>query len=129
MSLTDSSANFRARADALGVDSAVLRLLVGGGLDTMSKFAFSSAYVPGQQDETRFVEALKSVMQRDPTIPELAVLRRLLHECYAITAAELKQTVERSEDAPPQAVGTTRSCRSSRAAAETFEGHQHPRIS
>ena len=102
MSLTDSSANFRARADALGVDSAVVRLLVDGGLDTMSKFAFSSAYVPGQQDETQFVEALKSVMHRDPTIPELAVLRRLLHECYAITAAELKQTVERSEDAPPK---------------------------
>ena len=37
MAITDSAAAFAARAKALGLDDAVLQLVVGGGLDTMSK--------------------------------------------------------------------------------------------
>ncbi|CAE7816597.1 SLC24A2 [Symbiodinium sp. CCMP2592] len=47
MSVTDSTANFRARAIALGLDEAVLQKIIDGGIDTLAKFAFSSSYTPG----------------------------------------------------------------------------------
>ena len=100
MAITDSAAAFAARAKALGLDDAVLQLVMGGGLDTMSKFAFSSSYVPGQAQETPFVDSMKAVLRRDPTVPELAILRRLLHECFAMTSTALKQIVEKTDDAP-----------------------------
>ena len=67
-------------------------------LDTISKFAFCSSYVPGQTNERPFVEAITNALLRDPTVGELAALRRLLRESYSMTAAELKQSVERQED-------------------------------
>ena len=100
MSLTDSEANFKARATHLGLGEPVLQLLVDAGLTTLSLFAFSSAYVPGQSDEKPFQDAMKAALKRDPTVGELAVLRRLLHESYALTAAELKRSVDVTEDAP-----------------------------
>ena len=100
MSITESVAAFKARATHLGLAEGALQLLIDGGIDAMSKYAFSSAYVPGQQDEAPFITALKTVMSRDPTVAELSVLRRLLHECYAMASASMKQIVEKSEDAP-----------------------------
>ena len=66
----------------------------------MSKFAFSSSYVPGQAQETPFVDSMKAVLRRDPTVSELAILRRLLHECFAMTSTALKQIVEKTDDTP-----------------------------
>ena len=40
------------------------------------------------------------MLKRDATVGELAVMRRLLHEAYSMASAELRQSVERSEDAP-----------------------------
>ena len=100
MAITDSEAAFKARAAALGLQEPVLQLLVDGGLNTMSRFAFSSAYVPGHPDETAFVAALKTIMSRDPEVAELAILRRLLRESYALSASALKQIAEQTEDGP-----------------------------
>ena len=100
MSVTDSVANFSARALALGLEAAVLQAVIDSGVDTMAKFAFSSSYVPGQTDESPFTDAVSSMLGRGASVGELAVLRRLLHECFALTSAELKQSVERTEDAP-----------------------------
>ena len=100
MSLTDSVANFQASALKLGLDPAVLKLVTDGGVDTIAKYAFVSSFVPGGSDERPFVDALKALLKRDPTVGELAVLRRLHVECYSLTAAELKQQVERTADAP-----------------------------
>ncbi len=63
-----------------------------------SKFAFSSSYVPGQQDGQPFRDAMDAALSNPPSVGEAATSRRLLHECYAMTAAELKQAVDRSED-------------------------------
>ena len=87
MSITDSKANFEA---------GVLQLIISGGVDTIAKFAFVSSFVPGGA-ETPFVAAIKSLLSRDPTVGELSVLRRL---SYSLTAAELRQQVERTADAP-----------------------------
>ena len=72
--------------------------LVAAGLDAISKYGFSSCYVPGQTEERPFVEAMTIAIGRDLTVGELAALRRLLHESFSMTAAELKQSVERQED-------------------------------
>ena len=70
MSVTDSEPNFR---------------------DAISKYAFSSSYVPGAPDEQP---------GGPPSLGVMAMLRRLLHESFAMTSAELKASVERVEDAP-----------------------------
>ena len=44
------------------------------------------------------MEAIAVALGRDASVGELAALRRLLHESYSMTAAELKQSVERQED-------------------------------
>ena len=100
MSLTDSEPNFRSRCLALGLDEALVTTLVDSGINTISKYAFSSSYVPGMADETPFTNAIQTAMGRAPTVGELASLRRLFHECYALTASELKAHAERVEDAP-----------------------------
>ena len=98
MSVTDSTPNFLARCSALGLSEQIQDEVVVAGLDTISKFAFSSSYVPGQQDEQPFRDAMRAALTNPPSVGEAATLRRLLHESYAMTAAELKQTVDRSED-------------------------------
>ena len=100
MSVTDSTPNFRARAAAVGLEGTVLDLVIASGVDTLAKYAFCSAYVPGQPDEAPFKVAVRDMLKREATVGELAVLRRLLHEAYSMTAAELRQSVDRSEDAP-----------------------------
>ena len=100
MSLTDSEPNFRARATALGLDEADVQALCNNGVNTLAKYAFSSAYVPGNSDESPFVQAMTTALGADPTLGQLASLRRLFHEAYSLTAAELKHSVERVEDMP-----------------------------
>ena len=55
---------------------------------------------PGMQEERPFTNAMATALGRDPNLGELALLRRLLHECYALVSAELQSSVERVEDAP-----------------------------
>ena len=100
MSLTDSEPNFRARAVALGLADDVVEALCTNGVNTLAKFAFSSAYVPGNSDEAPFVTTMTTALGADPTLGQLASLRRLFHEAYSLTAAELKHSVERVEDMP-----------------------------
>ena len=88
VSLTDSAANFQASALKLGLDPAVLKLVTDGGVDAIAKYAFVSSFVPGGSDEWPFVDALTALLKRDPTVGELAVLRRLHVECYSLTAAD-----------------------------------------
>ena len=47
--------------------------------------------MPGQSNETEFLTAIKAIMKRDASVGELSCLRRLLHEAYSMSAAELKE--------------------------------------
>ena len=100
MSLTDSEPNFRSRCAVLGLDDALVEQRVNSGINTIAKCAFSSSYVPGMPDESPFTNSIQTALSREPTVGELACLRRLFHECYALTASELKSHAERVEDAP-----------------------------
>ena len=98
MSVTDSEANFRARAQALGLENNLVEKFVSAGINSLAKFAFSSNYVPGAGEDTPFVDAIQTVLDRDASLGELATLRRLHHEAYAMSAAELKLSVERCDE-------------------------------
>eukprot|EP00439_Symbiodinium_sp_Y106_P001289 s9557_g1.t1 len=102
MAITESKANFASRATALGLDEAVLSKFVGSGIDCMSKYAFLSSFVPGNTDEKPFTDAVVKVLGRDPSIAELSVLHRLLHESYNLTVSELQVQVERTDDSAPR---------------------------
>ena len=102
MAITESKANFASRATALGLDEAVLAKFVSSGIDCMSKYAFLSSFVPGNTDEKPFTDAVVKVLGRDPSIAELSVLRRLLHESYNLTVSELQVQVERTDDSAPR---------------------------
>ena len=98
MSFADSKPVFTDRATASGLSEEIRANLETAGLNTLSKFAFSSSYVPGSGDDTEFVKTLKAVLSRDPTLGELASFRKLLHEAYSLVTQEMKQQLERSED-------------------------------
>ena len=96
--VTDLEANFRARAQALGLEINLVEKFVSAGINSLAKFAFSSNYVPGAGEDTPFVDAIQTVLDRDASLGELATLRRLHHEAYAMSAAELKLSVERCNE-------------------------------
>ena len=101
MSVTDSEAVFRSRCLAIGLKDDVVKLLQSSGLNTMGSYAFCSSYVPGSADEKPFLEVIKAALKRDPTVGELAALRRMLNESYAVSSAEMKSMVEgQSEEQP-----------------------------
>ena len=102
MAITESKANFASRATALGLDEAVLAKFVSSGIDCMSKYAFLSSFVPGNTGEKPFTDAVVKVLGRDPSIAELSVLRRLLHESYNLAVSELQVQVERTDDSAPR---------------------------
>lgn len=97
-SFGDSEAVFKDRVSAAGLDDAILKALTDAGFKTLSKFAFSSSYVPGSADDAAFVATVKAILKRDPNLSELASFRRLLHESFSLVTAEMKQQLERTED-------------------------------
>ena len=89
MSVTDSAPNFLARCSALGLSEQIQDELVLAGLDTISKFAFSSSYVPGQQDEQPFRDAMQAALTNPPSVGEAATLtltRKLCNDCSRVKA-------------------------------------------
>ena len=84
----DSEAVFRNRGQHVGVTEAVLNLFKNNGITTMGQFAFASSYVPGAADDKPFTDLVKKAISRDPTLGEIASLRRLFSESYAAAAAE-----------------------------------------
>ena len=72
MAFADSKPVFKDRAVAAGISEEIFERLSDAKLDTLSKFAFASSYVPGSGDDTEFVKTLKSVLGRDADLSELA---------------------------------------------------------
>ena len=61
------------------------------GWPTMGKFAFSSSYVPGQPDESKFIKNV--VVRLGLTEDDIRVsgLRRLFFEAYTVAASEMRR--------------------------------------
>lgn len=100
MSIVDSVAVFRDRALRNGMSEPVYTLLKDSGLDTLGKLAFASSYVPGSSDDTPFVDLVKRAFKRDPSIAEMAIIRRLFNESYAAASQEMKTLIEQTDEGP-----------------------------
>ena len=98
MAFADSKPLFEDRTVAAGISEEVFEKLSDAKLDTLSKFAFASSYVPGSGDDSEFVKTLKSVLGRDADLSEFASFRKSLHEAYSLVTQEMKQQLERSEE-------------------------------
>lgn len=93
-SFADSEPVFTDRAKAAGLSEDVIKLVHDAGFKSLSKFAFSSSYIPGSGDDSAFVKTLRAVLNREATLGELASFRKLLHESYSLVTAEMKQQLE-----------------------------------
>ena len=100
-STLESEAEFAARAKEIGLDDAVITRLSRNGVKSFGALAFITPYRPGQVDEQPFLTALNTVLGRDPTNPELIILRRLFFESCTLSISELKQRTERDDATEP----------------------------
>ena len=97
----ESAAAFAARAREIGLDDAVIDLLNRNGVSSFGSLAFITAYRPGQADEQPFLTALRTVLGREPSNPELIILRRLFFESCTLSISELTQRAQRDDATEP----------------------------
>ena len=100
-STLESEASFKARAKEIGLAETVVNELVANGVKSFGSLAFITPYRPGQSDEAPLIEALKKVLNRDPTNPELIILRRLFFESCTLALSDMKQRTERDDTSEP----------------------------
>ena len=98
MSYGDSTAVFEQRALHMGLESAVLKLIVDKGYRNMALFAFSCNYSPGASSDKPFLDMLNATLGRDPSATELSILRRLFNESYANVAADIETQVKQTDE-------------------------------
>ena len=100
MSYGDSKAVFKRRCEEIGFESEVIEQITNHGLDTMAKFAFACHFSPGSTDEAPLIQLAKEIMKRAPSTVEMSCVRRLFSESYANVAADIKNSVEATDDMP-----------------------------
>ena len=103
--MLDSVPVFQARAQSVGLSEPVIQALQAAGVDAMSKLAYVSSNQPGSSTDTDFVATITALAGFDDSgnkIPAgvLACLRRLWYESHAVSLAEIKSRIERSDEAP-----------------------------
>ena len=103
MSVVDSEeAVFAARCSKVGLSDAAATALRSKGWGTYANFAFSTAVIPGQGDDSIFVrDVIVAILGREDHA-SAAALRRLHFESYTLTAAELKRQTEATESDVPR---------------------------
>ena len=103
MSVVDSEeAVFAARCSKAGLSDAAVTALRSKGWGTYANFAFSTAVIPGQGDDSIFVrDVIVAILGREDHA-SAAALRRLHFESYTLTAAELKRQTEATESDVPR---------------------------
>ena len=66
----------------------------------MAKFEFACHFSPGSADEAPLIQLAKEIMKRAPSTVEMSCVRRLFSESYANVAADIKNSVEATDDMP-----------------------------
>jgi hypothetical protein len=111
MAMMESKACFTLRLAQLGIPE-LATPLANRRIATLSELAYCCAYVPGQADETPFLEGLVKAVGVDVADARVGALRRLFYEAFALAAVELKAKGERtSEDAPRRLPNAERAAR------------------
>ena len=95
----DSTAEFKRRAELLGIAQPIIDAISALHLDSYGRFAFSIAYNPGQADDTPFTD-LANRLNGGAALPagQLAGLRRLFWESHTLALADLKQRSEHGSE-------------------------------
>ena len=101
MAALDSEAYFESRCAAVGLAADHVAQMRTRGWTTMANFAFSSAYAPGQADDSKFIEGVILLVLGAADSPQSVALRRLFFECYTMSVAEMRRKLERTDENPP----------------------------
>ena len=99
----DSKAVFQSRCKEINLSTEVFDALDRSGFSTYAGLAYCSSYIPGGSgDEVPFVEAMKTALRRDPTGPELAMLRRMVAEAHTFVLSDMRAKLEQRDDSAPR---------------------------
>ena len=102
--MIDSEAHFRARASETGLAKPVIDAVVDAGANTLSRLAFAI----GQPNQPLVSEEVSSFLRgplgREPSLQEVATLKRLTFEAQTFLIASLRQTVEQTDDSAPRKI-------------------------
>ena len=88
--IIDSAAQFKSRADEVGMTAATRDALIAAGLNTMSKLAFWINQPGTAADEAAITAASAAILGAAPSVGDLAVIKRLHFESQAFTLQALK---------------------------------------
>jgi hypothetical protein len=98
----ESKAVFKSRCLEIGMSDECYQALEAASYACYSTFAYCSSYIPGSQDETPFLNVIRTVLNRPATGPETAIFRRLMAEAHTFVMADMKLRVKRGEDSAPR---------------------------
>ena len=98
MAYVESQAVFESRVTAVGLKDEIKEAFLRGGVKNLATLAFISDYNPGSPSEKPLIDVFDKLIGRESSVAERAGLRRLFHESYALVTAELKMSVEKSEE-------------------------------
>ena len=97
MAYVESQAVFESRVTAVGLKDEIKEAFLRGGVKNLATLAFID-YNPGSPSEKPLIDVFDKLIGRESSVAERAGLRRLFHESYALVTAELKMSVEKSEE-------------------------------
>ena len=85
--------------EAMGIEPAVVAIMLNRGWNSLASFAYSCGYMPGVGDETPFKQdVLKALLGDDyETNPNAPRLRRLFMESHTLAISDLRRRAERTD--------------------------------
>jgi hypothetical protein len=101
-SLIDSEAVLRQRAAQFGMTKVQIDAIVDSGHGSLARFAFCCNHAPQNADETPLINEVTNILGGAPTASVMGLFRRLFFEAYTLASQDLRQRIERVEDAPPR---------------------------
>lgn len=92
----ESQANFKSRANDIGMPSDLSEKLVSAGIDSFSKLAYVCAANPTSGDDTKLQEALEKLLGESLTPVQMICVRQLWFESYTLAMTELEERVKKT---------------------------------
>ena len=96
LTLASSEVSFKALALKLGVADEVVTKLGGKGIQCMAYFSYSIPHIPGQSDDSQFVECIVVPILGGERDKHEFQFRRLLSESYAVATEEFRSKRRRT---------------------------------
>ena len=101
-SFSESEPVFASRCLKVGLSEADIAKLKEQGITTLAKVAFCCSYTPGSGDDAELIRALKDALGVDPVLGQKSAFRRLFHEAFSVTTAEMKAMIEQTDETAPR---------------------------